>query len=348
MTLPQSQDPLSFASTVSGWGDPRFAARARPIPVPDRLNKVPRGKFRLADEAALFWRVLRTARQERVLLLFSSRGYLKPELLATAVIGLWPRRKRPVIIFYGEMYEPDTGLRGVIEPLVMKLADRAVFRFAVHSQAEIPVFARLWGIDPGKIRACSFFNKNARPGVSVPAKPRGQHIFAGGTSFRDYEPLLEAARLLPDHEFVIATNRLDGRSDLPPNVKTGLVPPAEFDRLIDTAAAVVVPLRQDVHRIIGMLTYLQAMWAKKPTIVSDTLGVREYVEDGQTGIIVNGSPESYVAAIQWVLDPANDGRVHQMCEAAHVAVGQQFTIETHVTRLLAIVDEALEAVSARA
>ncbi|MBK8988705.1 MAG: glycosyltransferase family 4 protein [Chloroflexi bacterium] len=347
MTPPHLRDD-SFASTVSGWGDPRFVARARPIPLPDRLNKVPRGKFRPVDETVLFWRVLRAARRERVLLLFSSRGYLKPELLATAVIGLWPRRWRPFIIFYGEMYEKDAGLRGLIEPWVMKLADRAVFRFTVHSQAEIPVFTRLWGIDPGKVRACSFFNKNARPGVVVPDKPRGQHIFAGGTSFRDYEPLLAAARLLPNREFVIATNRLDGRTDLPANVKAGLVPPAEFDRLIDTAAAVVVPLRTDARRIIGMLTYLQAMWAKKPTIVSDTLGAREYIEDGKTGIIVSGTPESYVTAIEWVLDPANDDRIYEMCQTAHAAVRQHFTIEAHVTQLLAVVDEALAAVAARA
>jgi len=345
---PISHADNTFASTVTGWGDPRFTARARFIPVPEKLNKVPRGKFRLEDEARLFFRVLQAARRERVMLLFSSRGYLKPELLATAVIGLWPRRKRPFIVFYGEMYEPNTDWRRFIEPLLMKLADRAVFRFAVHSQAEVPVFAQLWGIDEAKVRGCSFYHKKAGPGVIVADKPRGRHIFAGGTSFRDYEPLLAAARLLPDHEFVIATNRLDNHPDIPPNVRAGLVTPAEFDQLIDTAAAVVVPLRQDVHRIIGMLTYLQAMWAKKPTIVSDTLGVREYVTDGETGLIVSGTPESYVAAIQWVLDPANDGRIRQMCAAAHRAVSQQFTIEAHVTRLLEIMDEATAAASPRA
>ena len=336
-------DQNTFASTVSGWGDTRFTARARMIPYPARLNKVPRGKFRVRDEVALFFRVVQGARKEKVLLLFSSRGYLKPELLATAFIGLWPKGWRPVIVFYGEMYEPNTGFRGAFERFIMKLANRAVFLFAFHSAAEIPVFARLWGIDESKGRSSSFFNKNARPGVVVPEKPRGKHIFAGGTSFRDYDSLLEAAQLLPEQEFVICTNRLDGRSDLPPNVKAGLVSHEEFERLIDTAAAVVVPLRIDVHRIIGMLTYLQSMWAKKATIVSDSLGVREYIEDGETGIVVDGSPASYAAAIKWVLDPENAERVTAMCEKAHNSVRERFTIESHVTRLLSIMDEAIEA-----
>lgn len=71
--------------------------------------------------------------------------------------------------------------------------------------------------------------------------------------------------------------------------------------------------------------------------------MREYVADGKTGIIVDGSPESYVRAIQWVLDPANNGRIHQMCTLAHNTVREQFTIENHVTKLLAIMDEALAA-----
>ncbi len=333
----------TFASTVSGWGDKRFTDRARMIPYPARLNKVPRGKFRIGDEARLFFSVVQAALQEKVLLLFSSRGYLKPELLAVAFIGLWPKRWCPIIVFYGEMYEPNTGIRSTFERFIMKLANRAVFCFALHSSAEIPVFAQLWGVDESKVWSSSFFNKNARPDVVVPTKPRGQHIFAGGTSFRDYEPLLDTARLLPELEFVICTNRLDGRQDLPPNVKAGLVPHEEFERLIDMAAAVVVPLRVDVHRIVGMLTYLQSMWSKKATIVSDSLGVREFIQDGETGIIVDGSPESYAAAIKWVLDPENAEHVTCMCEKAHNIVREQFAIENHVTQLLSIMDEAIEA-----
>ncbi|MCA9926554.1 MAG: glycosyltransferase family 4 protein [Anaerolineales bacterium] len=332
-------DDRYFFTTVGGWGDERFLNRARPIPFSKKLDKIPRTKFYPLAEFALFQRVLLAALRHDVLLLFSSRGYLKPELLATAVIGLLPRFLRPRIIFYGEMFEPNSGLRRWLERGLMRLANRGVFRFALHSHAEILVFAQTWHIDPAKIRATGFFNKHAKPDTVIPHQQRERHIFAGGTSFRNYEPLIAAARLMPNTDFVICTNRLDDRTDLPPNVRAGLVSPDEYDRLIATAAAVVVPLQQDVHRITGMLTYLQAMWMKKPVIVSDTLGAREYI-DAQTGLIVDGSPESYVDAIRFVTDPAQTAVIDAMCQRAHDTVLDQFTVAHHVDKLLAVVDEA--------
>ncbi len=328
-----------FATTVSGWGDARFIQQSRPIPFAQELDKIPRTKFFLRAELGLLLNVLFAAWHEDVLLLFSSRGYLKPELLATAIIGLWPRAWRPKIIFYGEMFEPDADWRYRIERVLMRLADRAVFRFALHSPGEVPVFTEIWEIDPRKVRATGFFTK-PRGAPQVVRREHKGHIFAGGTSFRDYTPLLEAARRLPDCRFVICTNRLADQPAIPPNVEVGLVSPALYDELLGTAAAVVVPLRKDVHRITGMLTYIQAMWAKQPVIVTDTLGVRDYVTDGETGIIVDGSPESYVAAIRRVLDPAERSWVDNLCERAHAIVCERFTVARHVDQLLAVIDEA--------
>jgi glycosyltransferase involved in cell wall biosynthesis len=329
-----------FATTVSGWGDARFAQQSRPIPFAKELDKIPRTKFFLRAELALLLGVLFAAWHEDVLLLFSSRGYLKPELLATALIGLWPQAWRPKIIFYGEMFEPDADWRYRIERILMRLADRAVFRFALHSPAEIPVFTEIWQIDPQKVRATGFFTRPRGTEQVVVRRERKDHIFAGGTSFRDYGPLLEAARQLPECRFVICTNRLTDQQAIPPNVEVGLVSPAQYDELLGTAAAVIVPLRKDVRRITGMLTYIQAMWAKQPVIVTDTLGVRDYVTDGETGIIVDGSPESYVAAIRRVLDPAAQSWVDNLCERAHATVCERFTVARHVDQLLAVIDEA--------
>lgn len=328
------------ATTVSGWGDERFTRQCRAIPFAEVLDRIPRREFYPLAEFMLFFRVLVAAMREDVLLLFSSRGYVKPELLATALIGLWPAFLRPKIIFYGEMFEPDTGWRYQIERRLMRLVDRAVFRFALHSRAEISLFAQTWQIAPEKLRATGFFAKQTLTTQPIVRRTRGKHIFAGGTSFRDYEPLVAAARMLPNCSFIICTNRLDQHIEIPPNVRVGFVSPAEYDELLGTAAAVVVPLRKDVHRITGMLTYLQAMWAKQPVIVTDTVGTCEYITDGETGIVVDGSPQSYVEAIQRVLDPAQCDWVDKMCEQAHAAVCEQFTVARHVDQLLALVDEA--------
>ncbi|MFQ5408998.1 MAG: glycosyltransferase family 4 protein [Anaerolineales bacterium] len=334
----------SFATTFrSACRDPRFAARARLIPVPEGLDKLPRGPFNPADEWSLFRAVLRAARRENALLLFSSRGRLKPELLAAAYIGFWPARRRPAIVFYGEMYEPSPGLRHWVERIVVRLANRAIRRFVVYSEAECETFSQTWGVAREKLRACRFYRLATARNESPAQKPTAGHVFAGGNSYRDYEPLVEAARRMPAQQFVICTSRLDGRDDLPPNVRAGLVSPNEFVDLIATAAVVVVPMQMGTRRIAGMLTYLQAMWMKKPTIVSDALGARDYVRPGETGLVVDGTPAGYVQAIRYLLAPENAARVEQLCAQAHAAVRDEFTLENHVTQLLSVLDEVFVA-----
>lgn len=332
-----------FATTfVDAMADPSFAARATLIEVPPGLDRLPRGPFRLGDELLLILRVLRAALSAPALLLFSSRGHLKPEILAILLIGLWPRRLRPAIVLYGEMFEPNPGLQGALERLIMGLADRAVDRYVVYSTGEREVFARTWGVSPAKIRFCPFFIAPRSTLDSTPdlgAEPRGEHVFAGGNSFRDYEPLIEAARQMPHVSIHIGTVRLAGRADLPPNVRAAWFDRDEWDRLVRTAAVVAVPLKRGLRRTAGLLTLLEAMWSRRPLIVTDALGVRDYVSDGVTGVVVEGTAESFVEALRWALGP--DGRMAMvlMGEAAHAEVGERFTLARHSECMLAVLDE---------
>ena len=329
-----------FVTTVGSWAGPEFAGRSVRVDVPPSLDVIPRRRFHPIDELRLLVRVLRAAPGAPLLLLYSSRGMLRVELVAAMVLALTRRRRRPRIVVYGEMFEPNRGLRFLVERLVMGLVDRSVDRFAVHTEAEIEVFSRNWDIDRAKVRSTGFFLKEA---VGPPPEPsvRGDHVFAGGTSFRHWEPLLDAARLLPDRRFVLCTDDLADPPDLPANVEAGLVSPEEYNRLIATAGAVVVPLRTDVRRITGMLTYLQAMWRGVPTICSRAIGADEFIRDGTNGLLVEASAEGYRRAIEWVLDERNRPEVDRLCRQAQDDVSGRFRVEHHVERLLAVVDELL-------
>jgi len=334
--------PTDFATTfVAEFKDPRFAARAHPIPVPPRLNALKRSQFFLLDEARLFVRVLRAAWRYPALLLFSSRGNLKPELLAAVALSFWPQSRRPKIVFYGEMFQPDEGLRLRLEKWLMGRLGRVVERFMVYSQQDLGSFAAMWNIPPDKIRVSHYFTFHTLEEAPPEAAQRGRHIFAGGKSFRDFDPVVEAARRMPDLDFVLATPNLAGRTDLPPNVKAGPVSLEDYNRLITTAAVVLIPLQVGLNRSTGMLTYLEAMWAKNPILVTDAMGVREYVRDKETGLVVDGTPQGYVQAIRWALDSANATQVRAMCEQAHRDVAGRFNFYNHVTRLLEVWDEVL-------
>jgi glycosyltransferase involved in cell wall biosynthesis len=230
----------------------------------------------------------------------------------------------------------------LLERIVMKVADRAIHRYIVYTAADRSIFSKMWGIDAKKVRECPVFAHYSFFGSALEPVAVDNYVFAGGESFRNFEPLIVAAARLPQYRFVFATSLLKGRTDLPDNVT--LISPRfdEFMQVLRSARVVVIPLLQNMHRSAGAATYMNAMWLKKPVIVTEAVGVREYVEDKKTGLVVDGTPEGYIEALRWMLDPKNAAAVEHLCEEAHRVVASQFTVEHHVTRLLALIDEAID------
>lgn len=332
-----------FATTFhSGLAEETFARRATPIAVPEILDRLPRVGFRPYAEFTLFFRVLRAMRRHHKLLLFSSRGYAKPELLAAVAIGLLPRSWRPTVVFYGEMYEPSAGLRGAFERLAMRLAQPGIARYVLFSDAEHAPFKDAWRIPSDRVATCHCFlpEEPATPKADDLLIPAVPYVFSGGSSFRDFGPVIGAARLLSDTHFVIAADRNSLPSDLPANVSVASLERDHYRPLLEAAATVVVPLSTDLRRAAGMFTYLRAMQLGKAVIVSDAIAVNEYVDDERTGIVVTPTAKSYAEAIRYTMDPANQESVWAMGARAAEAVERRFTIGPYATRMLAILDEA--------
>ncbi|TGD84247.1 hypothetical protein BayCH28_26065 [Mycolicibacterium sp. CH28] len=77
----------------------------------------------------------------------------------------------------------------------------------------------------------------------------------------------------------------------------------------------------------------------KLTIMTDTMGVRGYVEDQRTGLIV--PPDDPVAlrqAMLWALDPADAGRMEEIRSAARSHVLSRLSPAKHVATILSIID----------
>ncbi|MCA9999396.1 MAG: hypothetical protein KDE56_26720 [Anaerolineales bacterium] len=322
-----------FTTTIDYLDHSQFAARATLIHRPQTST--------LRDGLRIAANILKAAVRRQPLLLTSSWGNIHPDLLASAVIGLWPRRLRPVIVLMGCMWEPTGGWRGRLERILVRLADRAITCYAVQSTAELTIFPQTWGIDPAKLRRCLYFY-TIDPDDILPEPRQGVgHVFAGGNAQRDYAPLLEVARQLPHVPFIFATKLLDGQP-LPPNVTAGPVPHKRFMELLQTAVVNIVPIRHGLHRAAGQQTYLNSMWLGIPTVVADSPGVADHIQHQQTGLIVNNTPDDYVKTIGWLLAPENQPCVAAMTEAAHRTVDSQFNFTQHVDCILAVMDEVLE------
>lgn len=325
-------DEPRFATTYgTGFAAPKFARRCERIDLPAELD----AGFHPLRELAILRRLVGAAWRGRGLLLCSSRGFLRIELLAIVLAGLLAGRRRPAMVLYGEMYEPDAGLRGWLQRLVMRTVDRYASGYIVYSLDDRASFAVTWGVDPTKVYACGYYH---RPKLRPERVERGDYLFAGGNSFRDYGPLVAAARHVPGLLLLIAASAVGEVGPLPANVRVWWPGLAEWMSTMAGAAAVIVPIAPGLRRSAGLLAIFEAMALGKVVIAPATLGVAEYIEDGVSGLLVDGTPEGYLGAIRWVVDPDNATLVEQMGRRAAQALEERYTLASHTDRLLVVME----------
>jgi glycosyltransferase involved in cell wall biosynthesis len=125
-------------------------------------------------------------------------------------------------------------------------------------------------------------------------------------------------------------------------VTIGAVSAGRFVDLLMGARLVVVPIAV-AERSAGQQTYLNAMAAGKPVIVTDAPGVRDYVEHGVTGLIAAPTAGAIRQAITWVLDPANVDSVAKMATKASEEARSRFAPQRYRSSLVDLCEELLSA-----
>jgi len=120
----------------------------------------------------------------------------------------------------------------------------------------------------------------------------GKLVCAVGLEWRDYETMVEAARLLPDVAFKLAAaspwSKHGNRTEqlvLPDNVTVRRHEYDELRALYSQSNLVVVPLLETDFQA-GITTILEAMAMARPVIVTRTTGQTDVVTDGETGLYV--------------------------------------------------------------
>jgi glycosyltransferase involved in cell wall biosynthesis len=295
---------------------------------------------------AFVGRVTRAARRHDVVVLDGSARFRdRYRDLAAAALIARGRQPTPVVMAEAAWDEGSGELARVLRRPGLRLAraahaavrlvDGDHVTYCVFSEEEGRNLARAFRIPPERIevvRACHTLWHRAHE-----EHPLGDYVFAGGNSLRDWDTLLAAADGLGRPVRLATTNDL-GR--VPGNVRAGPVEPAEFDDLLVGAGVVVVPMRR-APRSAGLIVYLNAMAAGKPVIVSDTAGVREYVEHEVTGLVVPpGDPRALREAIDWALDPANRERVDAMRARGRELAIERYSPSGYWARLREVAERA--------
>jgi len=82
----------------------------------------------------------------------------------------------------------------------------------------------------------------------------------------------------------------------------------------------------------GLSVVLEAMACARPVVATDTPGMREYLRDGETGVLVPaGDPDALAAAVDGLLrDP---DRSRELGRAGRGSVESQFSTSTLAAQL---------------
>lgn len=282
----------------------------------------------VADQVFL-WRLSR-GKQAVILLGSVSLRHRYKDLLFALLLKC--RKPRPRIVISDATWEPQSRILARYAPwlkpflpaairFIVGLIDGPNVRFCVLSRAELHTFPATWGIDPTRVVFTPF------PATIPKDMPRstGDYFFSGGNSLRDYSLLVEAVRGTGLPGIV----RADWRpADLPDEITWGRVPHGQFARELAGCSVAVFPLEAS-GRSAGQQSYLNAMLLEKIVIVTDGPGVRDYIDDGITGIIVPPDADALRRAMLHAMDPTNAEQYAAMRRAARAAVLRDFTIEIY-------------------
>lgn len=221
----------------------------------------------------------------------------------------------------------------------LRIVDDERITYCVLSTDEVRLFPQTWNVSPERVAYTPWCYTLPPEELQRPTSDDGG-VFAGGDSMRDYGVLLEAAHGLQQRVTIAAGWK--PKNELPENVHIGSVPHNRFVELMRRASVVVVPLQPGAERSAGQQTYLNAMAMGKAVVVTDGPGARDYIRDGETGIIVPpGDSGALSAAIRWVVDPMNRVAVEQMRNRSHSESRQRFSPSRYADSILEVVRNSL-------
>ena len=323
-------------STLDWWRRPRWTSRVEIV-------------RRDGSIVAALRRLLGAAVAADAVVLDGATGGAVRAVDLGAAAALARQRTGPAVVVADATWSVG---EGALDRLICRLGIAAIdgprVSYCVLTSAEREIFPRTWGVAPERVHFTPFYYTAGDEDLEAPTSEHGG-VFAGGDSLRDYRPLLVAARHLRV-PMTLATRCVapDAKAALPACVRIGFVPHAEYMRRMREAAVVVVPLAPRWDRGAGQQTYLNAMALGKLVIVPDVMGVRDYVDDGRTGLVVPARDGAALeGAIRWALDRAHRGTVRAIGARAREDVRERFSPERYVDAVLDVVEASVRRVRGR-
>ncbi|MGA7496477.1 MAG: glycosyltransferase family 4 protein [Isosphaeraceae bacterium] len=220
---------------------------------------------------------------------------------------------------------------------LMASAFTRVDRFIVYSTLERSLYAEYFRIDPRRIDVVLWgVGYPLVDPPDTPVEPRDYICTLGGNA-RDYRTLFAAMERLPEIPLV-AVLRPENAAGLrvPPNVRLHyLIPSGKANNILAFSRFMVLPLA-GANVPCGHVTMVAAMHLKKAMVITNSLGVSDYVQDGVNSLLVPVGDADALA--QRIRDLWNDPQRADQLGAAGLAFARancsEQQIIDHLRRVL--------------
>jgi glycosyltransferase involved in cell wall biosynthesis len=119
-----------------------------------------------------------------------------------------------------------------------------------------------------------------------PFKSKDDYVLSGGSNGRDWQTLVKTAKILPHINFVIVGPQANTLGeDIPPNIKFfHNIKFEEFQKLLLNCRICTLPLNTQAPA--GLIVLFAAGLMSKPVITTDNITMREYINSGDNGILI--------------------------------------------------------------
>ncbi len=206
-------------------------------------------------------------------------AYERASLLFLLLRSWWPTRGRVVWV---ELYLYRCS---VLKGRLLRRAAKAADACVVWSRRSARGYAHELGLPVERFVVIPYQANHSKEPAEEPL-PRGDYVFAGGDSERDYKTLLQAVEGLNTPVLLCTSNPALAAGEVPGNVVVVQAREPHFRRLMARARLVVVPLLGSRIRGAGEGTLLNAMWHRVAVICADDVSAPEYIEPGVDGLVV--------------------------------------------------------------
>lgn len=243
---------------------------------------------------------------------------------------LFKLKKNNELIVMTFIYKKKNGFAGMLYHKYISyiVTSKYIDKFICFAKEECDYYSKLFSMNKNKF---IFVPLGESKVTDVPLSDEG-YIFATGRSNRDYHFLIDVLEGT-DYKLTIACDTFHYNNNGNIVVQNNCYG-KHMLKLMARCHCVVIPLK-DLTMSSGQLVVLQAMSLGKPVICTKSDGIKDYIEDNVTGLLIENKKELLLSALNYLY--TNNEAYKFMSEKSYQSYCENFTEEAMFERITNVI-----------